>query len=288
MKHILTTTNIISKQSLKRKEGEVMEYNLPEIYQRFSMINRREVLLHNIMRNHYPRTTGTPEKKVSIITPTNKLIYQQNIFSNYAQQLYPQKELIIILNNNQLQLDDWQEVAKSFEHVRIFQIDQDVTLGECLNYAIHQSDGEIVAKLDDDDYYSPNYLPDLVDCFAYTNASIVGKASQFVYFESTGQLMLCHSGAGYQYRNVCGGTFVIKREVLNAIPFQPHNTGEDDRFIQECNQRGLAFYSADPFNYLIYRRTDKTYHTWKINDAEYSSWCTPILTTDDPKPFITV
>ncbi|MFH4090338.1 glycosyltransferase, partial [Acinetobacter baumannii] len=84
-------------------------------------------------------------------------------------------EKIIILNNDSMNIKQWEKRFEKLKNTRIFKVDEKSSLGACLNFAVGKATGEIIAKMDDDDYYAPNYLKDMVMSFEYTDASIVGK-----------------------------------------------------------------------------------------------------------------
>ena len=90
---------------------------------------------------------------VSIITCTNKMNKCKNIIDNFNRQNHQKKELIIVLNNNNLKIDKWRNNLCKYDNLKINQLDQKVTLGECINFAIDKSKYPIIAKFDDDDYY---------------------------------------------------------------------------------------------------------------------------------------
>lgn len=260
-----------------------------ERYKRFDFLDQRVIQLHHMLRRER-YSFLYPPKKASIIVSTNKLIYQDNIFKNYRQQNYSNKELIIILNNNELISQSWidRSTELQLENVQIFQLDESTPLGECLNFAIEKSTGDFIAKFDDDDYYAPQYLIDLIHAFDYTSAALVGKASQFVYFENSGTFMLCHPERSYQYtKNYCGGALVIKREVFDHLKFRSVDRGEDTYLLEDCLKGGWKHYSADPFNYMIFRRANKKHHTWKIKDSEYKNWGIHI-TAHSPRDFVMI
>ena len=68
--------------------------------------------------------------------------------------------------------------------VRVMEFSKQLTLGECLNRAIEASGGEILAKIDDDDFYGPAHIEDGVHALEYSQAGIVGKGAQFTYVEA--------------------------------------------------------------------------------------------------------
>lgn len=264
-----------------------MDPNFNSYEKYISVVDRREIILHSVMRQQYKKEKYD-NHKVSIVTTTNKTIYKNNIIENFLRQNYPNKELIIILNNNELNKDEWLRDIKNLKNIYIYQLDESVTLGECLNYAVDKSSGVFIAKFDDDDYYAPNYLKDLIYCFSYTDASIVGKASQFVYFIGSSQLIMLNYANGYNYYPVWGGTHVIKREVFEKVKFKPVNIAEDVYFNDECDKLGIKQYVADPFNYLRIRVKDKKYHTYKIADNEYIKSGKLVSGINDPWSYITI
>ncbi|MGE5558993.1 MAG: glycosyltransferase [Bacillota bacterium] len=247
-------------------------------------MDKREWILHYAMNYLYPSFCNykDPVQLLSVITPTNKSIYLDNILENYANQSYLNKELILVLHNNGLQYGEWAAACSRLKNIRIYQLDDDLSLGDCLNYAVEQANGDIVAKFDDDDYYGPGYLQEAVNCFQYTEAAIVGKVSHFVYFENSMKLGLINKGQGFQYLDyLFGGTHVVKREVFEKIKFRPISLGEDCDFNFDCRQNGYLLYACGPMNYVRVRRYDKIHHAWKLEDDDFEGGCSFIASTPD-------
>ena len=94
-----------------------------------------------------------------------------------------EKELIIILNKDDMDIEMWKERSRGNENVSIYQLPEEKTLGECLNFGIEKARYNIVAKFDDDDYYSPYYLTEAMRIFLTTDAQLIGKGKAFMYFE---------------------------------------------------------------------------------------------------------
>lgn len=102
--------------------------------------------------------TAKKAKGVSVITCTNKPIYMNNIFENYWNQTWSEKELIIILNKDDMDLAQWRRKANGDPNIFIYQLPENLSLGQCLNFAIDQTQCDFIAIFDDDDYYAPLYL----------------------------------------------------------------------------------------------------------------------------------
>jgi hypothetical protein len=219
---------------------------------------------------------------VSVITCTNRPSFMEKVFSNYLRQTYTPKELIVVLHNNSMNIDDWRAMASSYPDVRVFQLDERISLGECYNFAVEHSRFEFIAKFDDDDYYAPRYLTDSINTFRYTDAGIVGKSSRYIYFENNSTLALCTPSPENSYAEyVVGATMIIKKDVFRQVKFQHITCGEDSEFQKECSQMGIKIFSGDKNNYVTIRHSGKESHTFQIDDDTYLNRCQVIARTRD-------
>lgn len=226
---------------------------------------------------------------VSIVACTNKQDFMKNIFENYERQLYADKELIIVLNNGSLVYEEWVEKAGHYENVRVFRIDEEKTLGECLNFAVEQANGSIIAKFDDDDYYAPHYIGDMIHCFSYTDAAVVGKYSYYCCIREPGILALRFPGLENRYSDfLSGSTMVAKKDVFNKVKFKSRPSGTDTLFYRDCVGNGIKLYSSDRFNYLCMRYPDTELHTWNISSEEFLKKCSVVPVTDSFIEYVTV
>lgn len=202
---------------------------------------------------------------VSMIVSTNKIKYIKNIFTNYLRSNYPNKELIIVLNNNELNIDDYNKEADKYENIKVYQLDENISLGCCINYGVEVSKYNYIAKMDDDDYYGENYILDAVNTFKYVDADIIGKASYFVYYEKYNSIGIMNADYNNKYTPyIAGSTFVIKRKVFEKVKFRNLNLGEDSSFINDCVKANMNVYSGHRYNYLYIRHRELSDHTWKI------------------------
>lgn len=227
---------------------------------------------------------------VSIIACTYRNYMKDNIFDNYARQEWKHKELIIILNNNLMNIAEWEEKAKDYENVFIYQVPEEKTLGECLNFGIEKSNYDTIAKFDDDDYYSPFYLTEQMEAIEATGAKLIGKSVSFVYFKSKQLLTLYKMRFGSENNTVKsylkGGTLVFKKELYPEIKFPARKQGSDTGFVVECNRKNVKIHSTSRYNYVYIRRS-KFSHTYKISNKKLFRRCTVVARTSDYKNLIT-
>lgn len=207
----------------------------------------------------------TEDTGVSIVTSTNKLRFMNNIFFNFDNQKWLQKELILILNNDLLNLTEWKKYAEKYNNVSLYQLPEHKSLGACLNLGVKKAKYDFIAKFDDDDYYGPLYLWEELQAFRETGADLVGKRSYFMYMPVRKLLLLRFpSHENCWTRLVHGATILAKREVFEAVSFVDRPVGTDLQFFLDCRKKRFRFYSTSRFNYTYFRR-DYRYHTWKAN-----------------------
>lgn len=250
-------------------------------------LDLREVRLHKIMRRKYadPRLAC---KLVTVIAVVKIDTCKENIFANYDQQRYPNKELIIILSGAHLNIDAWVEYSQEYFNVQIFQLNSALAPGDYFNFALHRSSGNYLARFDEECYYGPDYLADLITCFAFTEAAVVGKRSHLIYWANYQQLALTNAGEGFGYVDYLPGrTHIVKREVFLRIPQIAYKWADDQQFCEDCRTAGFRLYAGDPLNFLQYNRPEET--PGELNEDGHSKdQYTLLLTTEKPAPFVTL
>ncbi|MGM1048179.1 MAG: glycosyltransferase [Bacillota bacterium] len=226
---------------------------------------------------------------VSIIMCTMRPTFIDNIFENYKRQRVEKKEMIIILNRDDMDIKYWRKRAKKYKNVFVYRVAEKYNLGACLNYGIRKAKYDIIAKFDDDDYYAPNYLKESLAALARKKASVVGKHTSYVYFEEKKALMLFRDGGENKYRRkVKGGTLVFRRDVWNKVKFDEQQVnGSDSDFLRKCKRKGYRIYSVSNNNYVCIRRRNIQSHTQKTSTRGYMDKCKLVCYTTNYIPRIT-
>lgn len=228
---------------------------------------------------------------VTIIACTIRSSFMDNVFANYDRQTWKNKEMIIVLNKDDMDIDAWTERANQYHEneVRVYKLSESYKLGKCLNYAIAQAKEGILTKFDDDDYYGPQYLRETVLAIRRGKASIVGKRTSYIYFEEKKALMILRPGEERMYvRGIKGGTLTFRKSVWRKVKF-PENkeVGTDSLWIIRCVRRGFRVYSVSKKNYVCIRRKDMDSHTQKKSTEEYMSQCSFVRRTNNFIRFVT-
>ncbi|MGF9945736.1 glycosyltransferase family A protein [Priestia megaterium] len=230
------------------------------------------------------------KERVSIVTCTNKPQFIKNIFHNYRSQIYEKKELIIVLNRDDIDINRWRIKAEKEKNIFVYQLPEEVSLGQCYNFAVEKSNYDFIATFDDDDYYAPNYLNDLMQAFLYTDADIVGKLTYFLYLEEKNILAIRNRSQEYKYLDASsfldGGKKIVKRKVFDSVQYRDVTLLEDVYFCQDSIEKGFKIFSADKYNLAYLRRDNKNNHTWKEEDNNILKWCTVVARTNRYKPSV--
>jgi cellulose synthase/poly-beta-1,6-N-acetylglucosamine synthase-like glycosyltransferase len=223
---------------------------------------------------------------VSVITCTIREDFIENVFQNFLQQNWINKELIIILNKDSMSIDKWIKRAQDYPNIRVFQLHEKATLGDCLNFGILKSKYDIIAKFDDDDYYGPNYLTSAMNAFKNEQVSIVGKSSLFIYFKNKKALVFVPGEENSFADSVAGATLVFRKEVFDKVPFEKVNRAEDYFFIDQAKKCGYSIFALDHKDFAVIRHNAEN-HTWKVSDEDLMGWGDLVAYTEDFQSFIT-
>ncbi|WP_010630786.1 glycosyltransferase [Sporolactobacillus vineae] len=204
---------------------------------------------------------------ISVIVSTFRPRFINNIIENFSRQTLEEKELILILNSNSIDVSPIKKkIASCRIRASIHSIPSKISLGECLNHGVRSANYPVIAKFDDDDYYGKYYLEEAQHSLAESGAEIAGKRSFFIYFKNTQELRLFNPyhehewvpsrNNLYAYKNTyffSGGTLIIKKKIAEAYPFPDLNRGEDSRFQQNCFLNGIRMYATSRMNYVYLR-----------------------------------
>ena len=231
-----------------------------------------------------------PRRRVSVVTVTNRPGFLDRVIENYQRQAYADKELIVVLNSDSFSVSEAEEKLAAVPDARVYSRPEAQTLGQCLNFAIDQSQADYFAKFDDDDFYGEHYLTDQINAFLYSGTEIVGKRAYFAYLE--GQRCLALRFPDREHRHVkfvSGATLIVRRDLFEEQRF-PENVqrGVDTQFQQACLDRGLGIYATDRYNFVANRLKSTDGHTWQISDEEFLDKCRIVAYLDNYRAQVSV
>jgi len=279
-----------------RKNIEVL-LDSQELRDRLSILGQREVFnkhtyshrIDTILENVGLSKEKIKKPGVSIIVHTNSLQSIADIFGNYERQSYEKKELIVVTNIPNINLDEWKERGKQYKNVKIFKLAEHKLPGECINFAVEQSNFGFIAKFADNAYYAEEYLKDLMNAFKYTYAGVVGKCTSYIYYESSKILAIRFPNMENRYvKHLTNSTMVIKRDVFNRVRFSDVlSIGQEMQFLKDCISKGIKIYASDRFNHIFIEKNNYANNS-KIDEQEYIKNCDIVIHTDDYITHVTI
>lgn len=199
-----------------------------------------------------------PVKLPSISALVSTVLPQQlgHIFQTAGSQDGVDLELVLLTHGfapSQATLTDLAR-AHGVAKYKVIVAPGTLTRGECLNLCVKESTGEVLARMDDGDYYGPNYLVDLLHALRYSGADVVGKQSHYAHWRSTRATVLRSADQEHRFgRRVMGPTITAPRKVFESHPFEALSRGEDTAFLTSVAAAAGSIYAADRFNYCQMR-----------------------------------
>ncbi|UUZ61218.1 glycosyltransferase [Nocardioides sp. B-3] len=165
-------------------------------------------------------------------------------------------ELQVVLGTHARTVDEDEVRARLNGHeVIVRPHDKDAFFGDVLNDAATVADGDVLLKVDDDDWYSPHAIHDLLLARRYTGAEVVGMPSEFVYLEELGVTARRNHPTEIHNRFVAGGTIMIDRRVLRSVGgFRRARRFVDAQLLNAVEASGGRIYRTHGLGYVL-RRT---------------------------------
>lgn len=212
-------------------------------------------------------------RTVSVIVSTIRPQQIDHVLDAVGRQLDVSVELFLLTHGFEVDAPRVRAQAtdRGIHNMQILHADRDVSLGECLNMLVRAANGDVVAKMDDDDYYGPHYLSDQLHAMDYAAADVVGKQAHFMYLAGHDATVLRFPEREHRYTDfVVGPTLMLARDLALTHPFPAVQRGEDTGMLAAITRAGGSVYSSDRYNFVQHRGPSgaEHQHTWDATDAE--------------------
>lgn len=203
---------------------------------------------------------------VSAVVSTNRPEHLDNILATYAKQNFKQRQLIVVTHGFPAPAHTRRKASDyGIENMETVFVDSSQSLGDCLNRGVAAADGDMVAKMDDDDLYGENYISDQLAALRYSGADLVGKQAHYLYLRERDIVMCRFPEREHRFTDlVMGPTLIGRRELFVEFPFAPRTLGEDTELQRRITSSGGRIYSADRFNFVQVRSSHA--HTWPVDE----------------------
>jgi hypothetical protein len=145
--------------------------------------------------------------------------------------------------------------------VTVVEVDAGVRFGEVLNRAAAHAQGAVLAKMDDDDWYGPDFLHELMLARGYSGAGMVGALPEITYLEPLA-VTTRRSGPTEVFSFfVAGGTLLVDVAAWRSIGgFRDTRKYVDAALLRGLSSAGVSIYRTHGLGYVLRRGSHG--HTW--------------------------
>ena len=227
----------------------------------------RELRSIGVRRAAWREMVDLDARSISVLLATMRHELVLDAVEMIARQDVPSAQLVVGLHGDGFDASVDRAIRDRFPgDVVVRRLPADMVLGGVLQALVDASDGEIVTKWDDDDWYGTSHLTDLVLALGYSGAEMVGKAAEFVHLEGPNVTVRRFAlGAERPSGTLAGGTLAISTEVLRSVGgWAPAPRRVDQLLIEAVRDAGGTTYRTHGFQYVL-RRTAEG-HTWRADD----------------------
>lgn len=211
------------------------------------------------------RTTTVPmppDPPISVLLCTRRPEFLDFALRQIARQRYVDLEVILTLHGFTADAPAVAAAVAGFDRpITIVEVPAEVPFGAALSQGARRASGRYVAKWDDDDWYGPEFLADMLLASSYSGAELVGCHAQFVYLRQIDLTIYRPACSERMIRAVSGGTFFLAGSALDAVGgFPPVPRHVDGALLDVLGAAGARVYRTHSLDYVLHRRAAG--HTW--------------------------
>jgi hypothetical protein len=227
-------------------------------------LRRAALLEHSTLawRARLAGAAGLPESVLptcSVVLATRRPQQLEFLLRQVAKQRGSEVELVVAAHGFEPDRAVVQRLLG--DRALVLVLPEATRFGDVLNAAAQAASGDLLLKMDDDDWYGPDVVTDLLLARHYSGADLVGMATEYVYIESLQRTIRRTDDAERAAKYVAGGTMLFDRALLlEAGGFRPVHRYVDAQLLAAVESMGASIYRTHGLGYL-YRRA-ATGHTW--------------------------
>jgi hypothetical protein len=204
---------------------------------------------------------GVPAAAVSILLATRRPEMLDHALAQVARQRGADLELMLATHGFEADPGRVRELLGD----RPFQLvprPAATSFGQVLADAARAASGRLLLKMDDDDWYGPEVVADLVRARTYSGAPVVGSAADYVYLTDRDVTVRQHFPSEKYTNFVAGGTLMIDASLLRMVGgFRQVRKYVDAQLLAAVRAVGAPIYRVHGMGYVL--RRNPSGHTWQ-------------------------
>jgi len=203
---------------------------------------------------------------VSVITPTyNRRKFLPSLIECYKSQTYPKEhmEWIILDDGEDCVKDVFDEAAKSIPNLRYIRQPTKLLIGAKRNILNREAKGEIIVAMDDDDYYFPERVSNVVVNFARNKGiELAGSSHIYMYYTDNKKI---YSLGPYGRFHATNGTMAWRKSYADSHRYDETVTHAEERSFLENYVNPMI--QLDPMKVmLVISHSENTFDKKKLRD----------------------
>lgn len=203
---------------------------------------------------------------VSVVLSSARPARVVAVLQALARQTYPRLEVVLALHGHDGPLAPDLQQAVDAVDAQVHRFESTVVFGAVLAELARRSSGDLVVKIDDDDVYGSRVIEDLVMAYVYSGADVVGKTTEYLYFEEIDHTVHRRFGTERYHHQLAGGTMMLSQSTLGAVGGWRSTPASTDRSVLiRLGAAGGTGYRTHSLGYVYVRHTDG--HTWRASDS---------------------
>ncbi|WP_167880535.1 glycosyltransferase family A protein [Nocardioides guangzhouensis] len=145
---------------------------------------------------------------------------------------------------------------------------REAMFGDVLNAGVDAAAGDVIVKMDDDDWYGPDFLSDLLWARHYSGADVTGMPAEFVYLEGSDRTIRRTDESERHAKFIAGGTMLLPRGLLRELGgFRKVRRSVDANLLAALQAARSQVYRTQGLGYVLHRSPGG--HTWDPGDAYF-------------------
>jgi glycosyltransferase involved in cell wall biosynthesis len=226
--------------------------------------------------------------EVTVITPTyNRRRFIPTLIKIYEQQTYSKDKMEwIILDDGRDKVEDlFQEAAKRIPNIRYIYSEDKLRIGAKRNLLNKEARGQIIIAMDDDDYYPPTKVEEVIRVFKKNPKIMLAGSSEMYLFYTTTQKI--YSIGPYHARHATNGTMSYRKEYSTTHSYDEYVTkAEEMSFLENYKNQMIQI---DPKHaILVICHSDNTVDKSALKVKETQLTLDTIVTDITIREFYTV
>lgn len=221
------------------------------------------------MRTATPTAAWNGWPGVAVVLVTHRDTYIDHAVRQLTRLDYPRLQLVIGRHGDAFDPARLDPLRASGHDVTVVDIDGSTPFGDALQMASARASATLIAKVDDDDYYAPTHIWDLVIARMHSGAQLIGKALDWVHLEGEQTTVFRPAYAAERYATfVAGGTLLISAADLNAVGGWASVPKSVDRaLIERVQASGGLVYRTHGLGYVYVRHAGE--HTAQVREEHF-------------------